>query len=223
MTTQSLKKQSFKDIPKLKFSEEVWNSVTHGLMALALLIIYPYVSIKAYADGGLVFVIGTSVFIISLFMMFMGSTLYHAMAYGSKHKLIFRKLDHIFIFFAIAGTYTPIALTVIGGWLGWTVVLIQWAVVLFGTLQKALVQKANPKVSLTLYLVMGWVAVLLLPKLIMTTSPLFVGLIALGGVLYSIGAWFYAQKGKPYFHTIWHVFINLAAISHFIAIVFFMV
>lgn len=221
MKENTIKTNSMKNIHKLSFGEEIGNSVTHGVMAALLLILLPYVAIKAYLKGGTLLAVAESIFVISLFLMFLSSTLYHSMAYDTRHKYIFRILDHIFIYVAIAGTYTPIALYSLNGWFGYLVVILQWAMVLFGILYKSLAKQSIPKVSLSIYLIMGWMAVILIPELLKSTSPLFIGLIALGGILYSVGAWFYAKK-RPYDHMIWHVFINLASISHFIAIVFVM-
>lgn len=214
--------KSMKVYEKLSFSEEVWNSVTHGVMAAGLLILYPYASVTAYLKGGVLLTVGVSVFIISLFLMLLGSTLYHAMEFDTQHKYIFRILDHVFIYVAIAGSFTPIALYAIGGWLGTTVVILQWTAAFIGILYKALSRTSIPKVSVGIYMLMGWSAVLLMPSLFKNTSPLFIGLIALGGVFYSIGTYFYLQKDKAYSHTIWHIFINLASISHIIAIIWVM-
>lgn len=210
-----------KKIIELSFKEEVGNTVSHGIMAILLLFFLPYVAVHAYIKGGPLLSATESIYIISIFLMFISSTLYHAMAYDTKHKQIFQILDHIFIYVAIAGTYTPIAIYSIPGWLGYVVVALQWIMVLFGILYKSLSRNSIPKVSLTIYLIMGWTAIILIPDLMRNTSILFVSLIGLGGVFYSIGAWFYAQK-KPYYHLIWHFFINAAAISHMIAIVWVM-
>ncbi len=216
------KDKSMKNNIKLSFGEEVWNSVTHGVMAALLLILYPYAAISGYLEGGPQLAAGVSVFIVSLFLMFLGSTLYHAMDYDTKHKYVFRILDHVFIFVAIAGSFTPIALYAIGGKLGITIVVLQWTAAIIGILYKSLAQTSVPKITVSIFLLMGWSAVLLIPSLIRNTSPLFMFLIVLGGIFYSAGTYFYVQKDKPYFHTIWHIFINLASISHFIAIVFVM-
>jgi hemolysin III len=213
--------QSMKNNTQLSFGEEVGNSVTHGVMSMLLLLSLPIISIYGYTKGGYALGITYGIFITSLFLMFLSSTLYHAMDYDSKHKYVLRILDHIFIYFAIAGTYTPICVYVIGGTLGYTVLVVQWLMVLIGVLYKSIAQKSVPKLSVTIYLTMGWAAVLVLPRLIQLTSPIFIGLIAGGGVLYSIGAYFYMQKDKPYFHMIWHLFINAAALCHFVGIVFF--
>lgn len=213
--------KSMKNNTRLSFGEEVWNSVTHGIMAGLLLLTLPIISIYGYTKGGYLLGISYGIFITCLFFMFMSSTLYHAMGYDSKHKYVLRILDHIFIYFAIAGTYTPICIYIIGGKLGYTVLAIQWSMVLIGVLYKSIAQKSVPKLSVAIYLTMGWAAVIVLPRLISITSPIFIGLIAAGGLLYSIGTYFYMQADKPYFHMIWHLFINAAALCHIIAIVFF--
>jgi len=216
------KEKTMKNLIQLSFGEELGNSITHGVMSLLLLFALPYVAVFSYLKGGALLAIGTSVFIISIFLMFLTSCLYHAMAYDTPHKYVLRILDHIFIYFAIAGSYTPIALYAIGGWQGWLILVIQWSMVLFGILYKSIAQKSIPKLSVLIYLCMGWTALLFIPKLLASTSGLFLGLIVLGGVFYSVGAGFYMQKSRPYFHFIWHLFINLAALAHFVAIVFYL-
>ena len=140
----------------------------------------------------------------------------------SRHKEIFHILDHIFIYFAIAGSYTPIALSVIGGWQGILIVILQWAMVIFGIFYKSLSQRSIPAVSLTIYLIMGWTVVFFFPLFMRNASWQLLVLIAAGGILYTIGAWFYAKKGFRYHHLIWHLLINLAVACHFAAIVFFL-
>ena len=211
-----------KDTIKLSFGEELGNSLTHGIMATFMLFFLPYGAIYAYLQGGTILAVGTSIFYISLFLMFLMSTLYHTMAYDTKHKVIFQILDHIAIYFAIAGSYTPIALYLIGGWLGWIIFAIQWFMVLVGIVYKSLARHSIPKLSVTIYLIMGWIAILFLPTLLKKAGSIFLLLIGLGGILYTVGAFFYIQKKRPYFHFIWHLFINFAALSHFIAITFFL-
>ena len=212
-----------KNIPFKTYSikEEVGNSITHGSMAILMLLFLPYASIRAYLFQDAMLAFGVSTFIISLFLMFLMSTLYHSMAFETKHKAVFKILDHIFIYVAIAGSYTPVALSIIGGTLGWIIFAIQWTMVIVGVLYKSLSRKSVPALSLLIYMVMGWLVVLIFPYLYKQTNLLFLSLMALGGVLYTIGAFFYIQKNKPYTHVVWHIFVNLASISHFIAIVFF--
>lgn len=154
--------------------------------------------------------------------MMLISTLYHSMSPQSRHKEVFHILDHIFIYVAIAGSYTPVALLVIQGWQGTLIVILQWLMVIFGIFYKSLSRKSIPAVSLTIYLVMGWTIVIFLPLFIRNASTPLLSLIALGGVFYTLGAWFYARKGFRYHHLVWHLLINLAVVAHFIAIIFYM-
>jgi len=201
--------------------EEVGNSITHGVMALLMLLFLPYASIRAYIQQDAKLAFGVSTFIISLFLMFLMSTLYHSMASDTKHKNVFKILDHIFIYVAIAGSYTPVALSIIGGALGWIIFAIQWSMVIIGVLYKSLSRKSLPALSLLIYMVMGWLVVLIFPYLYRQSNIVFLLLMALGGILYTIGAFFYVQKTKPYTHIVWHIFVNLASLAHFIAIVFY--
>ena len=203
------------------FKEEVFNCITHGIMAFMMLFLIPVCAVYAYINGGVIQAFGVSVFTICIFLMFLVSTLYHAMDHDSSHKQIFRILDHIFIYFAIAGSYTPVALCLIQGYQGIIILVIQWLMVLIGILYKSLSIKSLPKLSLTIYLVMGWTAILFFPSIIKNANAAFLWLIIVGGVMYSIGAFFYANKNIPYNHVIWHIFISIASVLHFIAIVFY--
>ena len=209
-------------IPTL--GEEIANTLSHGVMACATLAALPFAAVWAYAHDTepVLAAVSVSVFVISIFLMFLASTLYHSMNPQSRHKELFPILDHIFIYVAIAGSYTPIALSVIGGWQGIVIAVVQWAMVLFGIFYKSLSRRSIPAVSLTIYLVMGWTIVFFLPLFIRHASTALLWLIALGGVLYTGGAWVYARKGFRYHHLVWHLLINLAVAAHFTGIVFFL-
>lgn len=209
-------------IPTL--GEEIANTLSHGVMACATLAALPFAAVWAYAHDTepVLAAVSVSVFVISIFLMFLASTLYHSMNPQLHHKEVFHILDHIFIYVAIAGSYTPIALSVIGGWQGIVIAVVQWAMVLFGIFYKSLSRRSIPAVSLTIYLVMGWTIVFFLPLFIRHASTALLWLIALGGVLYTGGAWVYARKGFRYHHLVWHLLINLAVAAHFTGIVFFL-
>ena len=209
-------------IPTL--GEEIANTLSHGVMACATLAALPFAAVWAYAHDTepVLAAVSVSVFVISIFLMFLASTLYHSMNPQSRHKEVFHILDHIFIYVAIAGSYTPIALSVIGGWQGIVIAVVQWAMVLSGIFYKSLSRRSIPAVSLTIYLVMGWTIVFFLPLFIRHASTALLWLIALGGVLYTGGAWVYARKGFRYHHLVWHLLINLAVAAHFTGIVFFL-
>lgn len=204
--------------------EEVGNAVTHGVMSLLTLAALPFAAVWAYTHDAepVLASASVSVFVISIFLMFLFSTLYHAMPPASKHKAVCHVFDHIFIYVAIAGSYTPIALSVIGGWQGVFITVLQWTMVLFGIFYKSLSRRSIPAVSLTIYLVMGWSIVFFLPLFVRQASMPLLLLIALGGLFYTLGAWVYAKKGFRYHHMVWHLLINLAAAAHFTGIVFYL-
>ncbi len=207
------------------FGEEIANTISHGVMSLLTLLLLPFAAVWAYLHGGenpLLSAFGVSLFVLSIFLMFLTSTLYHAMHPQSRHKEIFHILDHIFIYVAIAGSYTPIALSVIGGWQGWLIVALQWAMVLFGIFYKSLSRHSIPAISLTIYLIMGWTILFFFPLFLRNASLPLLVLIAAGGLCYTIGAWFYARKGFRYHHLVWHLLINLAVLCHLVAIIFYL-
>lgn len=204
--------------------EEVANTVTHGVMSLLTLLALPFAAVWAYTHDAkpVEAAISVSIFVITIFLMFLVSALYHSMNPQSKHKAVFHILDHICIYVAIAGSYTPVALLIIGGWQGIFITILQWAMVLFGIFYKSLSRRSIPAISLTIYLVMGWTLVFFLPLFIRHASTQLIFYIALGGLLYTLGAWFYARKGFRYHHMVWHLLINLAAVAHYIGIVFYL-
>ena len=204
------------------FGEEVGNTISHGVMSILMLFALPFAAVWSYQlSGDVLTCFGVCIFCISIFLMFLISTLYHAMMHDTRHKEIFHILDHIFIYVAIAGSYTPVALSVIGGWQGWLIFILQWAMVIFGVFYKSLSRRSIPAVSLTIYLVMGWTIVFFFPLFIRHASWQFISLIALGGVFYTVGAVFYAKKAFRHHHLVWHLLINLAAAAHYVAIVFY--
>ncbi|MCL2070916.1 MAG: hemolysin III family protein [Oscillospiraceae bacterium] len=203
-------------------AEEVGNAVSHGIAALTALGGISPTAIYAYVQRGILAAVGTSIFMCSLFMMFSASALYHATSGKTRQKQVMQILDHIFIYVAIAGTYTPICLSVIGGWQGILVAALQWAMVIFGVLYKSLVRRRIPKLSLTIYLVMGWSVVFVLPLLIRNASLGMQLLLLGGGIFYSAGTFFYRKKEKRFFHMVWHLFVNLGAVCHFLGILLFL-
>ena len=204
------------------FGEEVGNAVSHGVMALTTLGGIAPAAIHAYVRRGPLAAFGTSVFMCSIFLMFLSSALYHSMAADTRHKQILQILDHIFIYVAIAGSYTPVALSVIGGWPGVLVASAQWAMVLFGILYKSIARRRILKVSLAIYLIMGWSILLVLPMFISRARLGLQLLILCGGIFYSAGTFFYSKKEVKFFHMVWHFFVSLGALSHFLGILLFL-
>lgn len=149
--------------------------------------------------------------------MFASSTLYHAVT-NPVHKRRLRVFDHISIYAMIAGSYSPICLVALGGWMGWTLFAFLWACVIAGAIGKFVALGKYPKLSLTLYLAMGWAALLVLvPMWRAMPHDAFFWVLA-EGIFYTVGAYFFRlDEQHAYYHAIWHVFINLGAASHTIA------
>jgi len=212
----------YKSTTWLSFGEEVGNAVTHGVAAILVLIAMPFAYITAYNGGNLVDLVGVTIFCNAIFLMFLNSMIYHIMEPGSRHKEIMRIMDHIFIYVAIAGTYTPIALSVIGGWQAIVILSVQWVAVLAGILYKSLARMSIPRISVLIYLIMGWTLIIFMPLFVRNANQVLFWLIFAGGILYSLGAVIYAKRGFKYFHMVWHLFVFSAACTHFIGICFFL-
>jgi hemolysin III len=161
--------------------------------------------------------VGTILFLLGMLLMFLSSTLYHA-ATNPVHKARLRIFDHISIYVMIAGSYSLICLSVVGGWAGISLFIFLWACVLAGVIGKVIALGKHPRLSLALYLSMGWVALLILyPMWTNMPHAAFWWIIA-EGVFYTVGSYFFNHDEEhAYWHAIWHVFITLGAASHTVA------
>lgn len=216
-----MSRRLMKDTFHLSFGEEVGNAVSHGVMMFLLLFSMPVLSVIAWQKAGWLGTVGIGIYLICMIFMFGGSCLYHIMPYDTTWKMVFRKLDHISILLAIAGTYTPICLVLLGGPVGYAILALEWILAIAGILLKSISKYSHPAISMTLYMLMGWMAIFVLPLVWMKCGPVFVLLIAGGGIFYTIGAFFYARK-KPYAHFVWHLMIAAAAILHLCAIMIYL-
>ena len=162
-------------------------------------------------------ILGTCLFVFGTFLMYGSSTLYHLVSHP-VHKARLRIFDHISIYVMIAGSYSLICLSVVGGWVGWTLFGFLWACVIAGTIGKFIALGKYPRLSLALYLMMGWVALLILwPMWLHMPHAAFAWIIA-EGLFYTIGAYFFrGDEEHAFWHAIWHVFIVLGATAHTIA------
>ncbi|MBO4906346.1 MAG: hemolysin III family protein [Bacteroidaceae bacterium] len=189
-----------------------WTHLVGAVFALtSMWVIWPAVNAGWQMAMGVIF------FISGMFLMFLSSTIYHWLRPGVVKRAM-RKVDHISIYVMIACSYSPICLGVVGGWLGWTVFGLLWAVVIGGTFYKIYAIGKWPKLSLALYLVMGW-SVLLIAKPVMERLEVITMLLLLAeGLLYTSGTYFFAHDSKPHFHAVWHVFVLLGAMAHWLAV-----
>jgi hemolysin III len=200
------------------FGEELANSMSHGIGAIFALIAAPTLIVTAVNAGDVYSIVGSSVFAASMIILYLSSTLYHALP-NKRAKGVFQIVDHIAIFLFIAGTYTPFALGVLRGAWGWTIFGLVWSIALAGIVMKLVFGAKYPKISTATYLCMGWIAIIAIKPLIDSVLPWGLFWIIAGGVTYTIGVIFFVLDTRlPYAHFIWHLFVLLGTVFHFIAV-----
>lgn len=202
------------------FLEELANSVSHSLALVALAIGAPILIVVASRRGTTSYVVGVSVFCATAFLVYLSSTLYHALP--ERHgKDIFRTLDRTAIFILIAGTYTPLTLGVLRGTLGWTLFGLIWALAIIGVTLQLTGRMKNPILSTSLYLVMGWLAIIAVRPMLNTMSFSGIAWIGAGGLFYTVGVAFFAMKRLRYAHFIWHLFAIGGTTCHYFALLWY--
>lgn len=202
------------------WGEELANSLSHGVGCIASLISVPILVSATIARGTTWNVVGVSVFAISCVVLYLASTVYHALPSG-RGKHTFRVVDHVAIYLLIAGTYTPFTLGVLrGGW-GWTLFSLIWAAAVAGICFKVFGGFRYPRVSTVMYLAMGWLVVIAAKPMMQLVPP--AGLIWLlgGGICYSGGVWFYRAEHLRYAHFVWHLFVLAGTTCHFFAVLWY--
>lgn len=200
--------------PRLTLGEEVFNAVSHGLgelMAVAGLVLLLLRSKEPLE------IMSTCFYGISMVVMMLMSSVYHAMKSGSTAKRVCRRFDYTSIYLLIGGTFAPVLLLYVGGRLGIALFCIQWAVILTGVVLIAIFGPGRWRaLHFTLYFLIGWSGLLFLPSLYLHAKTLLWFILA-GGVVYTLGMIPFARS-KKYDHCIWHVFVLLAAALHWIGI-----
>lgn len=200
-------------------SEEIANAVSHGLGALfsvaALTLLVTYAAI--YKDAW--HVTSFAIYGATLVVLFLASTLYHALQHVPAKKL-FKLLDHCAIYLLIAGTYTPLMLVSLKGWLGFTMLALVWLVAIAGIYFKVKFGHKYKALSVASYLIMGGISLTILGPLQQNLPVTGFNLLAIGGLVYALGVIFYLAKKIPFNHAIWHVFVLGGASCHFSMMLF---
>ena len=196
--------------------EELINAYSHGLGAVLALIAAIFLIVKGYGLP-LGQWISLWVYGLSLVLLLSSSMLYH-FAQDERKRYWYKKLDHTAIYYLIAGTYTPFLSIGIPTAKAHYLLIALWIIALIGTLFKLVFIHRFQKVSLAAYLVMGWLAVLVMDDMQRYLSKDAIQLLIAGGLAYTVGTLFYALKNVRYSHAIWHVFVLLGAGLHFLAI-----
>ena len=208
-----------REIPYYTKGEEIFNMVTHivgaglGLAGMVLCIIF------AAIHGNAVGVVSSVIFGISLIFLYTMSSLYHGISREKIAKKVFQIFDHCSIFLLIAGTYTPFVLLVLPSNIGWLIFAFVWICAIIGIILNSIDLKKYKKISMFLYLLMGWCIIFGFKPLWKNMNHFGILLLLIGGILYTLGAIIYGVgKKKRYMHSIFHIFCILASVCFFLAI-----
>lgn len=225
-----MKRTKIKDrnLPNYTKGEEIMNMVTHivggviGLTALILCVIFSCISKDGFA------IAGSIVFGISMILLYTTSSIYHGLSPKKPTaKKVFQVLDHCTIFVLIAGTYTPILLTRIRSHfpgLAWSLFGIIWGVAILGIIFNSIDLKKYSKFSMTCYLAMGWCIIITAKDIVAMIGIPAVSLLISGGIAYTVGAALYGiGKKKKYFHSVFHIFVNVGSLLHFLCILLYII
>ncbi len=197
--------------------EEIANSISHGIGLVAVIVATPFMVLSAVRNAHPGFVVGVSIFCATLILLYLSSTLYHALPAG-KAKQIFRVIEHSAIFLVIAGTYTPLTLGILRGPWGWTIFGIIWGLAAAGIALKLLGRVKHAVLSSAIYIAMGWTIVVASRPMIDRMQPAGVLWVVLGGLAYTAGTLFFAAHNIRYGHFIWHLFVMTGTAFHVLAI-----
>jgi len=202
--------------------EEIANSITHGLglvLSVAGLVV---LVVFAALRGTAWHIVSCAVYGATLVTLYAASTLYHGLR-GPRVKRVLKILDHSAIYLLIAGTYTPFTLVTLRGAWGWSLFGVVWGLALLGILWKVWFVDRFAVVSTTVYLLMGWLAVVAAKPLLASLPPAAIAWILAGGLCYTAGVVFFAWKRLPYAHTVWHLFVVAGSVCHFLAVLLYVI
>lgn len=203
-------------------AEERANCITHGLGLVLSIGGWGVLMALAGLLGGGWHVLSCGIYGSTLVFLYAASTCYHS-ARRRRTKRMLRIVDHVAIFLLIAGTYTPFAMVFLRDGIGWTLLALVWGVAVVGLLFKIFSRRRFHWSTTGLYLLMGWLSVLFIEP-VLAAVPLGALLwIAVGGFAYTIGVVFYRWEALPYSHAIWHVFVLIGSISHYLAVLLYVV
>ncbi len=215
MTQKTLLAQGY------SLAEEVANSISHGIgfiFGIVGLVLMLTQAIESQA--GTLAITSYSLYGGSMILLFLASTLYHAVPH-QRVKYWLKRLDHCAIYLLIAGTYTPFLLVGLQSPLAHGLMGVIWSLALLGVLFKLAFAHRFEALSVITYLLMGWLSLIVVYQLALKLSPGGIWLLASGGIIYSLGVIFYLSNRIPYNHAIWHGFVLGGSLCHFLSIYFY--
>lgn len=209
-------------MPAAPAAAEIANTVIQGvgtLLSICGLVVLVHLSLP---QGGTLAVASSVVYGGTLILAFLSSTLYHGIgAWHAKAKAALRTADHCTIYLLIAGTYTPIALLVLRDTLGWALLATVWTLAATGIVLRIVWPHHLLKLRIGLYLILGWLVVAWGWPVVQGLGLMGTGMLALGGLAYSLGVVFYRWHSLPFHRPIWHLFVVAGSAFHFAAIAFY--
>lgn len=200
--------------------EEIANSISHGLGLALALVAVPMLVFSAMRAGDVRYLVGVSVFGATMVLLYLASTLYHSTTHEAA-KYWFRLFDHTAIFLLIAGTYTPFALGVLRGPWGWSMLTAVWTLAIVGITLKIIARTRHSRISIVLYVLMGWLAVVATKPILELIPVPGILLILAGGIAYTGGLAFFAAHRIRYNHFIWHLCVIAGTVCHYFAVLWY--
>jgi len=200
--------------------EELAHGISHGIGTGLAIIGLVVLLVIAARYGNVWHIVSAAIYGSSLILLYLSSTLYHLLT-ATEVKRVFQLLDHSMIYVLIAGTYTPLTLVTLRGSWGWTLFGLVWGMAFCGLVFELVIKKPTEWLSLSLYLGMGWLLVVALKPLLLSLATGGLLLLLIGGLLYSFGTIFYLWKKLSYHHAIWHLFVLAGSMTHFFAILLY--
>ncbi|MCP4400668.1 MAG: hemolysin III family protein [bacterium] len=205
-------------VAEYTLGEEIANSVSHGIGTLLSIAGLVVMIVLAVMHGDAWHVVSFSIFGATLIILYLASTLYHSLSMP-RVKQILQRFDHSAIFLLIAGTYTPFMLVSIRGVMGWSIFGVVWGLALAGILLKLFFSISKfEKVSVGLYVFMGWLCVVAAKQFLANVPQLSLILLVFGGLSYTVGVIFYVWDRLPYNHAVWHLFVLGGSIFHYFSV-----
>ena len=200
--------------------EEIANAISHGIGALLAIagtvVLIVYACLKSDTMG----IVCASLYGSSLILLYLASTLYHSLT-NNKAKKVFQVFDHCSIFILILGSYIPICLALIRGAAGWVLFGVNAALAVVGIVLNAVNVARWHKLTLALYVLMGWSVVFAAGKVVPLVTPAALALLVGGGILYSVGVLFYKAARPRFMHAVWHMFVLGGSVAHYFFVLFY--
>lgn len=210
-------------LKRYTLGEEIFNSVSHGVGSLLAVIGTTILVTVSVLYGNREAVIVSLIYGLSLIMLYTMSTLYHAFS-SEKVKHIFRIFDHSTIFLLIAGSYTPFLMILLGDEpIARITCYVLWGISILGIVLNSINLDRFSKLSLVLYLVMGWAILLFLPSVVSSLPRAGFWLLLLGGISYTGGVAFFLMPKVRYMHSVWHLFVLAGSVLHYLCILLYVI